>query len=186
MAFAEVSDIQKRLGWPLTPEEEVKIQEFLNDCAVLIEDYCGRDFERRTNQSFQLVGDVGCWLTIPPRHLPYLSVTSVAYEDEEPMEGWQYTGKGLYMYPGWEAGRVVTVTGSWGYLNLPGVLKVASAAEVIRWMAQTPGLAMERTGEREVEFATASSPQSLSQTAKDALRRYRPSAGTITLRREDR
>lgn len=184
MALATVEDVQKRLGWPLTPEEEVRIQEFIDDCTVLIEDYCGKDFERRTDESFHLVSNVGCWLPVPPRYLPYLSVTSVAYEDGVPLEGWQYTGKSLYLYPGWETGRVVTVTGSWGYLNLPGVLRVATAAEVIRWMAQTPGLAKERTGEREVEFATASSPQALSQAAKDALKRYRKSAGTVTLRRE--
>ncbi|MFJ6010209.1 phage gp6-like head-tail connector protein [Streptomyces halstedii] len=184
MALVTVEAIQKRLGWPLTPEEEIKVQEFIDDCTVLIEDYCGKDFERRTDQTFDLVADVGCWLSIPRRYLPYLTVDSVSYADGVPLEGWQYTGRGLYIYPGWKAGHVVTVTGSWGYSTLPGVLGVATAAEVIRWMAQTPGLAMERTGEREVEFATASSPQSLSETAKQALRRYRASATTLTLRRE--
>ncbi|MEU5166797.1 phage gp6-like head-tail connector protein [Streptomyces mutomycini] len=185
MTFVTVEEVASRLGWPLTPEEEIKVQAFIDDCTVLIEDYCGKDFERRTDQSFQIVSEGGCWLPIPPRYLPYLSVTSVAYEDGVPLTGWQYTGKSLYSYPEWETGRVITVTGSWGYTTLPGVLKVATAAEVIRWMAQTPGIAMERTGEREVEFATASSPQSLSQATKQALRRYRPSAGTITLRREE-
>ncbi|WP_157875613.1 MULTISPECIES: phage gp6-like head-tail connector protein [unclassified Streptomyces] len=186
MAFVTTEEVASRLGWPLTPEEEVRVQAFIEDCSVLIEDYCGKDFERRTDQSFELVADVGCWLSIPRRYLPYLTVDSVSYADGVPLTGWQYTGQGLYIYPGWSAGHVVTITGSWGYTNLPGVLRVATAAEVIRWMAQTPGLAMERTGEREVEFATASSPQSLSQAAKDALKRYRPSAGTITLRREGR
>lgn len=184
MAFVTVEEVATRLGWPLTPEEEARVQAFIDDCTVLIEDYCGKDFERRENESFQLVTDVGCWLSIPRRFLPYLTVTSVAYEDGVSLEGWEFSSGGLYLYPGWLPDRLVTITGSWGYTTLPAVLKTATAAEVIRWMAQTPGLAMERTGEREVQFATASSPQSLSEAAKQALRRYRPSAGTITLRRE--
>lgn len=184
MAFATIADIQARLGWPLTPEEETKVQAFIDDCTVLIEDYCGKDFERRTNETFQLITDVGCWLPIPRRYLPYLTVTSVAYEDGVPLEDWEYSSGGIYIYPGWLPGKLVTVTGSWGYTTLPAVLKTATAAEVIRWMAQTPGLVMERTGEREVEFASASSPQSLSKAAEQALKRYRPSASTLTLRRE--
>jgi hypothetical protein len=184
MAFVTVEEVASRLGWPLTPEEEVKVQAFIDDCTVLIEVECGKDFERREDESFQLVTEVGCWLSIPRKFLPYLTVTSVAYEDGVPLTGWEYSSGGIYLYPGWLPGRLVTITGSWGYTTLPRELKVTTAAEVIRWMAQTPGLVMERTGEREVEFASASSPQSLSQAAKDSLKRYRPSAGTITLRRE--
>lgn len=186
MALATVEDIQARLGWPLTPEEQTKVQAFIQDCTVLIEDYCGKDFERREDESFQLPASGSCFLTIPRRYNPYLHVTSVAYKDGVPLEGWEWKPASftLYRAEGWA--EPVTITGSWGYTTLPGVLKVATAAEVIRWMAQTPGLAMERTGEREVEFATASSPQSLSQAAKDALRRFRPSATTLTLRREGR
>lgn len=184
MALVTVDEVASRLGWPLTPEEEIKVQRFIDDCTVLIEDYCGKDFERRDNKSFDLVTDVGCWLPIPRRFLPYLTVTSVAYYGEDALEGWEYSSGGIYLYPGWLPRRVVTVTGSWGYSTLPAVLSVACTAEVIRWMSQTPGLAMERTGEVEREFATASSPQSLSEAAKQALKRYRPSASSITLRRE--
>ncbi|MEU0952797.1 phage gp6-like head-tail connector protein [Streptomyces niveus] len=183
MALVSVGDVTVRLGWPLSPEEEARVEAFIEDCTVLVEDYCGRDFVRREDEAFQLVTDIGCWLPIPRRFLPYLTVTSAAYEGEDPLEGWEYSSGGIYLYPGWLPGKVVTLTGSWGYTNPPAVLKTAITAEVIRWMAQTPGLAMERTGEREVEYATASSPQSLSMAAEQALRRYRPSAGTITLHR---
>lgn len=184
MAFVTTEEVASRLGWPLTPEEETRVQAFIDDCTVLIEDYCGKDFERREDESFQLPASGSCFLTIPRRYNPYLHVTSVAYGDGVPLTGWEWrpTSFTLYNPEGWA--EPVTITGSWGYTTPPGVLKVATAAEVIRWMAQTPGLAMERTGEREVEFATASSPQSLSQAAKDALKRYRASAGTITLRME--
>lgn len=183
MAFVTVEEVSARLGWPLTPDEEVRVQAFIDDCTVLIEDYCGRDFERRENQSFQLPPDDFCSILIPRRYMPYLSVTSVSFPDGVPLTDWEYKNGVLYREAGWD--QVVTITGSWGYSPPPAVLKTATAAEVIRWMAQTPGLAMERTGEREVEYATASSPQSLSAAAMQALRRYRPSAGTIILKRGD-
>jgi hypothetical protein len=184
VAFVTVEEVATRLGWPLTPEEEAKVQAFIDDCTVLIEDYCGKDFERRTNQSFQLPATGSCFLKVPRRYLPFLQVDQVQLGTEV-ITDWVLNDLevGLYRSAGWP--QPVTITGSWGYFTPPAVLKTATAAEVIRWMAQTPGLAMERTGEREVEFATSSSPQSLSAAAMQALRRYRPSAGTITLKRGD-
>jgi hypothetical protein len=184
VAFVTVEEVATRLGWPLTPEEQARVNAFIQDCTVLIEDYCGKDFEQRTNQSFQLPLRGGCFVDIPRRYLPYLTVTSVSLSDGTPVEGWVLNGSLLDLETGWPSSGFITVTGSWGYNPLPAVLKTVTAAEVIRWMAQTPGLAMERTGEREVEYATSSSPQSLSAAACQALRRYRPSAGTVTLRRE--
>jgi len=185
MPFATVDDIQKRLGWPLTPEEEVRVQAFIDDCSVLIEDYCGRDFQRHESESFQLTTKGGWFLEIPRKYTSFLTVDSVVLSDGTPVVDWRLNGDCLVLETCWPEYDYVTVTGSWGYTNPPAVLMTATAAEVIRWMAQTPGLAMERTGEREVEYATASSPQSLSSAACQALRRYRPSAGTITLRRGD-
>lgn len=185
MAFVTVEEVAARLGWPLTPEEEIKVQAFIDDCTVLIEDYCGKDFQRHENESFQLPTKGGWFLEIPRRYTSFLTVNSVALSDGTLVEDWTMNGDCLVLEACWPSSGYVTVTGSWGYITPPAVLKTATAAEVIRWMAQTPGLAMERTGEREVEFATSSSPQSLSAAAMQALRRYRPSAGTITLKRGD-
>jgi hypothetical protein len=185
VAFVTVEEVATRLGWPLTPDEQARVQAFIDDCTALIEEWTGKDFERRTNQSFQLPAMCSRFLTIPRRYMPYLTVTAVSFEDGVPLTDWTYKNGCLYREAGWDQGQLVTVTGSWGYSPLPAVLKTATAAEVIRWMAQTPGLAMERTGEREVEYATASSPQSLSEAAKQALRRWRPSVGTLSLRRAD-
>ena len=187
MAFVTVEEVATRLGWPLSPDEQARVQAFIDDCTALIEEYCGKDFERREGESFQLPANPSCYLEIPRRYAPYLVVTSVSFEDEVPLTDWEWrvASGAVYREVGWADGQLITVTGSWGYNPLPAILKTVTAAEVIRWMAQTPGLAMERTGEREVEYATASSPQSLSEAAKQALKRYRPSAATITLRRED-
>jgi hypothetical protein len=183
VAFVTVEEVATRLGWPLTPDEQARVQAFIDDCTVLIEEYCGKDFERRENESFQLPAVAGCKLAIPRRYLPYLTVASVAFEDGVPLTGWTYRDQALWRDAGWAGGQLVTVTGSWGYTTLPAALKVATAAEVIRWMARTPGLSMERTGEREVEY-DASTPQSLSEVACRALRRYRPSVGVLPLARE--
>jgi hypothetical protein len=183
VAFVTVDEVATRLGWPLTPEESAKVTAFIEDCTVLIEDYCGKDFERREDESFQLPVKGGWFLEIPRRYTSFLTVDSVALSDGTLVEDWRLNGNSLVLEACWPDSGYVTITGSWGYITPPAVLKTATAAEVIRWMAQTPGLAMERTGEREVEYATASSPQSLSAAAMQALRRYRPSAGTITLRR---
>lgn len=182
MAFVTVDEVATRLGWPLTPEEQAKVQDFIDDCTVLIEEYCGIDFERRTDESFLLVSPGGCFLPLPRRVRPYITVTQVQVNGTE-VTDWEMQHQGLYREAGWPMSSLVTVTGSWGYNPVPAVLRVACAAEVIRWMAQTPGLAMERTGEREVEYETASSPQSLSGAAKDALKRFRPSVGTLSLTR---
>lgn len=183
MAFVTVEEVATRLGWPLTPDEQARVQAFIDDCTVLIEDYCGKDFEPRTNESFQLRGTGTCSLYLPRRVMPYLTVSSVSFEDGIPLTDWRLMGYALWRDAGWETGQLVTVTGSWGYSPLPAALKVATAAEVIRWVTRTPGLAKERTGEREVEYDSAA-PQSLSEAAKESLRRYRPQVGSLSLTRE--
>lgn len=184
MAFTTVEEVATRLGWPLTTDEQARVQAFIDDVTVLIEDYCGVDFQRHENESFQLPTEGGWYLEIPRRYTKFLTVDSVALNDGTTVEDWTLNGTCLVLEACWPSSGYVTVTGSWGYSTPPAALRVASSAEVIRWMAQTPGLAMERTGEREVEYMTTSSPQSLSEAAKCALRRYRPSVGTLSLKRE--
>jgi hypothetical protein len=183
VAFVTVEEVVTRLGWSLTPEEQARVQAFIDDCTVLIEDYCGKDFERREDESFQLPTKGSWFLEIPRRYTSFLAVNAVALSDGTLVEDWRLNGNCLVLESCWPESGYVTITGSWGYTTPPAVLKTATAAEVIRWMAQTPGLAMERTGEREVEYATSSSPQSLSKAAEKALKRYRPSVGTLDLDR---
>jgi hypothetical protein len=85
VAFVTVEEVATRLGWPLTPDEQARVQAFIDDCTVLIEEYCGKDFERRTNQSFQLPAMCSRFLTVPRRYMPYLTVTTVAFEDGVPL-----------------------------------------------------------------------------------------------------
>lgn len=184
-ALVTAAEVGGRLGWPLTPAEETQITAFIDDITVLAEDYCGKDFVLREDESFDLPVVDSRILGIPPRYLPYLAVTSVAFADGEPLEGWTYTSQTLWRDEGWDdEGQVVEVTGSWGYRKIPAALKVAVINEVIRWKSVTPGVISERTGEREVEYeATSSRPESLSGAARSALRAWRSSGGSINLRR---
>lgn len=181
MALATVDEVATRLGWPPTDEERAKIEAFLDDCTALIEQYCVRDFEPRTDEAFVVAAEGGCFLPLPRRVLPYITVSRVEVDGTQ-VSDWTMTRRGLVRDAGWDG--LVTVTGSWGYSPVPADLRVVCAAEVIRWMTQTPGLTMERTGEREVEYDRVSPPQSLSETAKQILRRFRPSVGTLSLTRE--
>ncbi|RLV10542.1 hypothetical protein CTZ27_03115 [Streptomyces griseocarneus] len=64
--------------------------------------------------------------------------------------------------------------------DLPAIRAVL-CAEVIRWLAMSPGIVSERVGEVEVQFGTAAVSQQLSPAARSALKRYRPKLSTIPL-----
>lgn len=184
MAFVTVDEVATRLGWPLTSDEQARVQAFIDDCTVLIEDYCGIDFTQHIGETFDLPATCSTKLSIPRRYRHNLVVESVAFEDGTALTDWELHDHFLWRDCGWSDGQTVSVTGSWGYSTPPAILTVVCAAEVMRWVAQTPGLDWERTGEREVHFAVSSSPQTLSEYAKHALRRLRPSVGVMSLTRE--
>lgn len=183
MPLVTVDDVATRLGWPLTDDEQTKAAAFIEDCTILVEDWTGKDFDLRADQSFYVVADGGCFLPLPRRVLPYLQITLVLVDGVEVTDwAWEPRCFSLYRDLGWSG--LVTITGSWGFPTPPPALKVAICAEVIRWMAVSPGIEMERTGEREVQYS-ASPSQSLSEAVKSALRSWRPSVGSLSLTRED-
>ncbi|MFJ4093448.1 hypothetical protein ACIPYS_17860 [Kitasatospora sp. NPDC089913] len=75
-------------------------------------------------------------------------------------------------------------TGTWDRVNPPASFKVVACAEVIRWLAVTPGVISERTGELEIQFSASASTAGLSEAAKSGLRRYRRALSSIPLVRE--
>ncbi|MFF8629680.1 hypothetical protein [Streptomyces werraensis] len=64
---------------------------------------------------------------------------------------------------------------------VPAVVKAAVCAEVIRWLSVSPGTVMEKTGDLQVEYASAANTPNLSEAAKSMLRKYRPRFGTVFL-----
>jgi hypothetical protein len=148
-----------------------------------MEDYCGRDLDRRQDQDLILYPDSPCVLVIPARYRTLLTVSAV-HIDGQALTGWTFDGAQLVYADGWPSAPVV-VTASWGFPTPPASLKAVACSEVMRWLAVAPGVQSERVGEVEVTYSGASSTQTLSALTRTALKPYRRrGVGVMTLRRE--
>ncbi|MFF5433423.1 phage gp6-like head-tail connector protein [Streptomyces griseofuscus] len=183
MPLASVEDVAARMGQPVSPEDFPRIAAFLLDATGLIEDYCGRDLDRRQDQEIVLNAEGGCRLPVPARYLTFLTASAVQV-DGQAVTGWTFNGRQLVLGEAWPEGPV-TLTASWGFPTIPPSLRAIVCGEVMRWLAVSPGVQMERIGEMEVQFSGASSTQALSALTRTALRPYRRrGVGVMTLRRE--
>lgn len=183
MPIATPDDISVRLGRTLAEDEPSRVRAFLADVAGLIEDYCGRDVERRSGQIITVYPEGGCVLPIPSRYQISLAVAGAVQGGQE-VTDFVFNGRELARESGW-GDSAVTLTASWGYEAVPASLKAIACSEVIRWLALSPGVGKERVGEVEVEFSAPSSAQTLSQAARTSLAPYKRSRlGSLTLRRE--
>ena len=184
MALATVEDVSARLGRTVLPDETARVQAFIDDVSALVEAYCFTDFVRHTGETVTLFGVADRFLALPSWFFPNPVVTSVTVDDVEvPADEYIVLNHALYRACGWDC-LIVTVTGDWGYETPPTALKGIVCSEVIRWMATSPGVVIEKTGDLEIQFGASASSQSLSPAAVSALRRYRPSMSTIALRRD--
>ncbi|MFE0773909.1 phage gp6-like head-tail connector protein [Streptomyces sp. NPDC058861] len=183
MPLATVDDVAARLGRPIPEEEKPRVAAFLDDVSAFVEDYCGRDFEQHQDETFSLAPAADAQLDIPPRYLPNLTITTARFDQGEALTDWRLRGRALWRPGGWDEGQAVNVTGSWGYPAPPAAIKAVVCAEVIRWLAVSPGVVSEKVGDLEIEFGASSAAQSLSPTAMASLRRYRRRVGSLTLRR---
>ncbi|MEV6419055.1 phage gp6-like head-tail connector protein [Streptomyces sp. NPDC051662] len=183
MPLANTEDVAARLGRPVLLDEHPRIAAFLEDVCGLIEDYCGRDMDRRLGQSITLYPANSCVLPIPLRYRTFLTVAG-ARQDGREVTGWTFNGRQLTHKDGWGESAVV-LTASWGYEVVPASVRAVACSEVIRWLALAPGIGRERVGEVEVEFSAPSSAQTLSQASRTSLTPYRRSRiGSLTLRRQ--
>ncbi|MGI5196938.1 phage gp6-like head-tail connector protein [Streptomyces sp. CA-288835] len=172
-----------RIGRPIAADETARVSAFLVDVTGLVEDYCGRDMDRRSGQSITLYPEGGCVLPVPARYLTFLTVSAVE-QDDQAVTDYSFNGRQLVRESGWGE-SAVTLTASWGYEVTPASLRAVACSEVIRWLALSPGVERERVGEVEVEFSGASSAQTLSPPTRTSLRPYRRGgAGSLTLRKE--
>ncbi|MFE2075197.1 phage gp6-like head-tail connector protein [Streptomyces misionensis] len=184
MPLASVEDVVARSGQPVSPEDSPRIAAFLADVTGLIEDYCGRDLDRRQDQELVLYADGGCRLPVPARYLTAFTVSAVRLDEDQAVTGWRFDGRQLVSAEFWPVGPV-TLTASWGFPVAPAGLRGIVCGEVLRWLAVSPGVQMERVGEVEVQFSGAASAQALSALTRAALKPYRRrGVGTLSLRRE--
>lgn len=183
MPLASVDDVAARIGRPVVADETARVTAFLEDVTGLVEDYCGRDMDRRSDQSITLYPEGGCVLPVPLRYQTFLTVSAV-HQDGQAVTDYGFTGRALTRDAGWGE-SAVTITASWGYEAIPAALRAVACSEVIRWLALSPGIESERVGEVEVTFTGAGSAQTLSTATRTTLRPYRRrGAGSITLKRE--
>ncbi|MFD8886428.1 phage gp6-like head-tail connector protein [Streptomyces erythrochromogenes] len=183
MPLASVDDVAARIGRPVAADETARVSAFLLDVTGLVEDYCGRDMDRRSGQSITLYPEGGCVLPVPLRYQTFLTVSAV-HQDGQAVTDYLFNGRALTRDAGWGE-SAVTITASWGYEVAPASLRAVACSEVIRWLALSPGVESERVGEVEVTFSGAGSAQTLSTATRTTLRPYRRrGAGSITLRKE--
>jgi len=183
VAIVTIDDVIARLGRPAADDTETaRITAFLADAEALVLDYCGTDFQQHSDESFDLLVE-DSEAEIHPRYLPGLVVSAVVLNGRQlrPDE-WQMIGRTLYLRRGPQLG-MITITGSWGWPAVPGVVKTAICGEVIRWIAVSPGTLMEKTGELEVQYQPAAAAAGLSPAARAILSRYRRRAASLTLHR---
>ncbi|MFF8367856.1 phage gp6-like head-tail connector protein [Streptomyces lydicus] len=173
-----------RIGRPVAADEIGRVTAFLADVTGLVEDYCGRDLDRRNGQSITLYPEGGCALPVPARYQTSLTVAGVL-QNGRGVTDWSFNGRQLTREAGWDD-PAVTLTASWGYEAVPASLKAITCSEVIRWLALSPGVESERVGEVEVTFSGASSAQTLSTATRTSLRqgRWRRGVGSLTVWRE--
>lgn len=183
MPLVTVEDIATRLGRPVLPEESARVAAFITDVEALAEEYAVRDFTRRENAEIEVPGTPSQCLAIPRRYRADLGISAVTIDGGQALTDWTRSGPSLWREEGWH-GELVTLTASWGYQTPPPALRATICAEVIRWLAVSPGVASERVGDREIEYDSPMVSQALSETAKEGLRRYRPRTSTIPLVRE--
>ncbi|MEV3860717.1 phage gp6-like head-tail connector protein [Streptomyces sp. NPDC050095] len=166
--------------------EAARIGAFLDDATGLIQDHCGSDFQRHTNETFDLEIEDGRGL-LAPSFFPSLTVSSVTLqnplEDQELTAGqWKLKGPALYVNAAFCG--TATVVASWGWASCPAAVKAAICSEVIRWLSVSPGTVMEKTGDLEVQYAVSAYSSGLSEAAKSMLRPYRRSLASISLSRD--
>lgn len=93
-ALASTTDLQDRLGRPLTAQEDARAQALLADASALVRAFTGRDFTRSDNDTVVLRAQQG-EIRLP--QTPVLDVTAVVAvgaggAPDLPVVGWRWDG----------------------------------------------------------------------------------------------
>lgn len=201
--LATQTDLENRLGRPLTGAEATQAAAFLADASAKVRAY--------TRQTFTaVVGDVvvqrpvGMLLRLPER--PVTAVTSVAAigpaGQSLPLAGYAWDGADIIDLAGWDAAvinlpdwwdeegaRSYRVTYNHGYANVPDDVIAVVTGMVLRVLT-TPspveGMVTERIGQYSYGLQQGAGANGLTTrlTAddKETLARYRRTATTIQVR----
>lgn len=190
MPLATVEDVVARLGRPIADDAEAaKIAAFLEDASGLVRDYCGTDFQRHTNETFEVLVEEGKAALASP-FFPDLSISAVTLREQLgdtvlAAGEWRVVRRKIYFRSAVDYYSSATVTASWGWSEVPAAVKAAVCSEVIRWLSVSPGTVMEKTGDLEVQYAQTAYNSGLSEAAKAMLFKYRPRLASVRLAPND-
>ncbi|WP_406224977.1 hypothetical protein [Streptomyces anulatus] len=92
--LADISDLEDRLGRPLTAGESARAQALLSDASAHVRIYTGQDFSRTNNETATLRAQQGL-IRLPQR--PVIDVSAVVAigaggAPDLPVTGWQWDG----------------------------------------------------------------------------------------------
>lgn len=204
--LATTADIEARLGRPLLPEEEPRVQALLNDASALVRAWTRQEFTLETGDVVTL-RPVGTIVRLPQR--PVQNVTGVVavggsavipdivlppgawtWDKLDKVNVWPPFTKWLLSLPetwshGWPSVNTYRITYDHGYPEVPPDVVATVCAMVLRTLlspSMTPGMVAERIGAYNYQLqqgvGSAGASVVMTQADRDALARYRRRAGT--------
>lgn len=197
-------DLADRLGRPLTIEESVRAPALIADASAIVRSWTRQQFDQQVGDQVVL-RPVANHLRLPQR--PVTAVQQVAIVDcdgepGDPMTGWCWDGsdkiritgssiKGIVdpWWPWLSTPETFEVTYDHGYAVVPADVVAVTAGAVLRVLSApspTEGMVSERIGQYFYQMQQGAGSVGLAvrltNADKDALSRYRRTAGTIQLR----
>lgn len=204
MPLATVTDLEARLGRPLTPTETARAAALLADASALITNYTGQTFTQVTGDVVTLPA-LRDRIKLPQR--PVTAVTSVVAltcpSGEVGVTGWCFDGIDTINIAGWRdlvinlptdldtTACTYRVTYNHGYASVPADVTAVCCAAVNRALlspSQVEGMISERIGQYTYQLqqgadgASGAATVRLSAADRAVLNRYRTNARTVAVR----
>lgn len=198
-ALATPADVEARLGRPLTPTEQARVDAVLADASAMVRSYTRQEFVPMT--STEVLRIINGRVRLPQR--PVIQVTSVAVIDPwghsdpwqvpyqwDGLDTIQLTGGDVLVNaPEWwsEAQASTTAEVVWrhGYETVPDDVVMVVCGMAVRQLLvpQLPGVRSETAGGESVSYADAMMTGTVTLTPDDraVLNRYRSRGATVQL-----
>lgn len=204
--LATTADLEARLGRPLLPEEEARVQALLADASALVRAWTRQQFTLETGD-VAILRPIGTIVRLPQRPVQAVSGVvaiggSPAIPDITlPPGAWTWDGldkvnvwppftRWLLSLPetwtqGWPSVNTYQVTYDHGYAQVPPDVVAVVCGMVLRTLlapSMSAGMVSERIGQYTYQLqqgvGSSGAMVTMTQPDRDALARYRRTAGT--------
>lgn len=196
-SLATVADLATLLGRTFTPDQELQAQALLDQASSVVRGYLRQDITRATTtdtftmrRADRLLHRCGGVVTLPQR--PVVDITSVKVNDVDTADWWQDGSDVLVRSWSWDQPPAahrppqVTVTYTHGWDPVPGEIEAIVMQAVNRVIVNPSQIRSETVGGESVTYLVPNGGEALgvllSEVEKKALRRLRPSSGSVRLR----